>query len=45
MQGGTEAAMGGTVWLDCTASGHSLSIVTAKITVVRVGAVTKLPLD
>lgn len=45
MQGGTEAAMGGTVRLDCTASGHSLSIVTAKITVVRVGAVTKLPLD
>jgi hypothetical protein len=45
MQGGTEASTGGTVRLACTASGHSLSIVSAKITVLRVGAVTKLPLD
>jgi hypothetical protein len=45
MQGGTETATGGTVQLKCTASGHSLAIVSAKITVVRVGSVTKLPLD
>lgn len=45
MQGGSEIATGGTVRLDCTASGHSLSIVTAKLTVLRVGAMTKLPID
>lgn len=45
LQGGTEDATGGLVRLDCSAAGHSMSILAAKITVLRVGAMSKLPLD